>query len=475
MRLLLVNPCNSAVSFIKANASQWTRYRVWKPLGLMVVAALTPRDWEITIIDENLGVPDYSAMARPDLVGITAFTSQVTRAYAIAAEFRGRGIPVVMGGIHVSMCPEEALQWVTSVVKGEAESVWSRVIEDATSGQLQRVYEGTRLSLAEMPAARHDLLPQGYHFGSIQTSRGCPLNCSFCSVTAFNGGMFRRRPVEHIIEELKSIHEKYVLIVDDNFIGIRVEHIAQTKDLLREIIKADLGKKWITQVTINIADDEELLRLAAQAGCCGVFIGFETITDDGLAEISKKGNLRQARARRSFRESVRTIQKHGLVVVGSFIMGLDVDRPGIGERVADAALHYGVDILNAMYLTPLPGTRLWEKMKADDRIAANDFPADWVYYTLTFPVAKYNHLSWRDMVRENNACNRKFYSVLQIARRVVKGLVSGRHPFILLVANLSYRMTAVSHFYEKFTGMDFSRGRPVVEDGVPAATEGRSA
>jgi radical SAM superfamily enzyme YgiQ (UPF0313 family) len=287
--------------------------------------------------------------------------------------------------------------------------------------------------------------------------------------------MFRRRPVEHVIEELKSIHEKYVLIVDDNFIGIRVEHIAQTKELLREIIKADLGKKWITQVTINIADDEELLRLAAQAGCCGVFIGFETITDDGLAEISKKGNLRQARARRSFRESVRTIQKHGLVVVGSFIMGLDVDRPGIGERIADAALHYGVDILNAMYLTPLPGTRLWEKMKSDDRIAANDFPADWVYYTLTFPVAKYNHLSWRDMVRENNACNRKFYSVLQIARRVVKGLVSGRHPFILLVANLSYRMTAVSHFYEKFTGMDFSRGRAVVEDGVPAATEGRSA
>jgi len=436
MRLYLINPNNALVSLANVRESRWSRYRVWKPLGLLVLAGLTPPEWEITVIDENLRTVDYSAMPRPDLVGVTAFTSQASRAYEIAAGFRSRGVSVVMGGIHATMCTDEALRYVDSVVTGEAESVWATVLEDAGRGRLQRTYAGEHLDMAEVPPARHDLLPEGYAFGSIQTTRGCPLNCSFCSVSAFNGTRYRHRPIASVIEEFQSIREKRVLVVDDNLIGISAAHIARAKELFRAMIQADLGKKWIGQVTINMADDEELLDLAARAGCHGVFIGFESSTPEGLAEVGKKFNLLKGR---DFRTSVRRIQRHNILVVGSFIIGLDSDKPGIGRRIAQAASSYGVDILNALFLTPLPGTRLWDQMASENRIAADDYPRDWQYYTLTFPTARYKNFSWAQILEEMNACDRSFYSWRRILWRMVGSVLRWRHPIASLVSNLSYR------------------------------------
>lgn len=370
MRLYLINPFNSLVSMIKVKESRWNKHRIWKPLSLLVVAALTPPEWDITVVDENLGVPDYTAMPRPDLVGITAFTSQADRAYAVTAEFRNRGVPVVMGGIHATMCLAEASERVDAVVVGEAESIWGQVLEDARQGALNQVYTGTRLEMDKVPLARHDLLPTGYRFGSIQTTRGCPLNCSFCSVPAFNGRRYRCRPIENVVQELKLIREKYVLIVDDNLIGIRKDHIARAKDLFQAMIQANLGKKWVAQVTINIADDEELLRLAAKAGCIGVFIGFESPTEEGLVEVHKEFNIQKGR---DFKAYVRRIQWHGISVVGSFIMGLDVDEQGIGQQIADTANRYGVDVINVLFLTPLPGTRCgkgWNRKAASPPTAS---------------------------------------------------------------------------------------------------------
>ena len=326
MRLYLINPNNPLVSLANVKKSRWNRYRVWKPLGLLVLAGLTPREWAITVIDENLHTPDYSTMPWPDLVGITAFTSQASRAYELAREFRGRGVSVVMGGIHATMCSQEALRHVDSVVTGEAESVWPAVLDDARQGRLKRTYSGGNVDLAEVPPARHDLLPEGYALGSIQTTRGCPLNCSFCSVSAFNGTRYRHRPIASVIEELQSIREKWVLVVDDNLIGTNASHIARAKELFRAMIRADLGKNWIGQVTINLADDEELLDLAVRAGCRGVFIGFESPGAAGLAEVGKKFNLLKGR---DFRAAVRRIQRHKILVVGSFIMGLDADEPAV--------------------------------------------------------------------------------------------------------------------------------------------------
>jgi radical SAM superfamily enzyme YgiQ (UPF0313 family) len=435
MRLYLINPSNPLVSIVRVRESRWNRYRVWKPLGLMVLAGLTPPEWEISILDENLGAPDYPSMPLPDLVGITAFTSQANRAYEVAAHFRRMGVPVVMGGIHTTMCMDEVMERVDSVVTGEGEGIWPQVLEDARHGCLKRRYDGGLAAIDNISPARHDLLATGYAFGAIQTTRGCPLNCNFCSVTAFNGANYRQRPIADVVQEFRLIREKHVLVVDDNLVGIRPEHIARAKDLFRAMVQAKLKKEWAAQATINFADDEELLTLAAKAGCRGVFIGFESPTPEGLRELGKKFNLLKGR---DFRASVRRIQQHNILVVGAFIIGLDIDEPGIGRRIAETASRYGVDNLNALFLTPLPGTRLWDQMKAQGRIALDTFPEDWKYYTLTFPVARYKHLSMDDIIEEMLACDRDFYSLPRILRLVWGNLWGRRQPLMSLVGNLSY-------------------------------------
>ncbi len=436
MRLYLINPSNPLVSIVNVKESRWNRYRVWKPLSLMVLAGLTPAEWEISIVDENLGTPDYAAMPRPDLVGITAFTSQANRAYEVASHFRHLGVPVIMGGIHATMCLDEVLERVDSVVTREADGVWPQVLEDARQGRLKCRYDGGFAEITHVPPARHDLLSRGYAFGAIQTTRGCPLNCSFCSVTAFNGAHYRQRPIPDVVREFQSIREKRVLVVDDNLIGTRPEHIARAKDLFRALAHANLRKEWIAQATINFADDEDLLALAAKAGCSGVFIGFESPSPEALQEYGGKFTLLKDRDSRA---AVRRIQRHNILVAGSFIIGLDVDEPGIGNRIAEAARKYGLDNLNVLFLTPLPGTRLWGQMKSQDRIPLDTFPQDWKYYTLTYPVARYRHLSLDGIIEEMISCNETFYSVPRIFHRVASSFWHRRKPLISLAGNLSYR------------------------------------
>ena len=451
MRLCMINPCNTLVSSVNVKDSHWNRYRVWKPLSLMVLAGRTPPEWEISIVDENLGLPDYAAMPRPDLVAVTAFTSQVNRAYEVASHFRRLGVPVVMGGIHATMCRDEAMERVDSVVTGEGEGIWPQVLDDARNGGLKPWYDGGLADMENVPLARHDLLPRQYAFGSVQTTRGCPLNCSFCSVPAFNGTRYRQRPIPDVVREFQSAREKRILVVDDNLIGTRRKHIARAKDLFRAIVQADLHKEWICQATINFADDDELLALAAKAGCRGIFIGFESPTSEGLLEVGKRFNLQKGR---DFPASVRRIQQHSIMVAGSFIMGLDADEPGIGKRIAETARRYGVDTVNVGFLTPLPGTRLWDQMKSENRIAFDGSPEDWKYYTLNLPVARYKHFSVDAILQEMVSCNRDFYSMLSILRRVCTNLWQRRSPVISLVGNLSYRKNF--HLARK-TYADFKR------------------
>lgn len=436
MRLYLINPSNPLVSIVKRNESPWNRYRVWQPLGLMVLAGVTPPDWELTILDENLGVPDYSAMPRPDFVGITAFTSQAPRAYEIAAFFRHQGVPVVMGGIHASMCLDEAMTQVDSVVTGEGEGIWPEVLEDVRRGNLKPHYQGGTADMAGLPFARHDLLPSDYAMGAIQTTRGCPLNCSFCSVTSFNGARYRQRPISEVVREFQRIREKRVLVVDDNLIGTNQDHLARAKELFRALIKANLQKEWVCQAGINFADDDDLLALAAKAGCRGVFIGFESTAPGEHLEVGAKFNLLK---KRDYQSAVRRIQRHNILVAGSFIIGFDTDGPGIGKHVADLASQYGVDGLNVLFLTPLPGTRLWEQMKADDRILLDRFPGDWKYYTLTYPAIRYKNLSTEEIIKEMQDCSREFYSTKRILSRVFSSIWQRRQPLISLAGNMSYR------------------------------------
>jgi radical SAM superfamily enzyme YgiQ (UPF0313 family) len=353
------------------------------------------------------------------------------------------------------MCTDEASQYVDAIVKGEAEGIWTTVLTDCSKGTLRKIYEGDRLDLVNVPAARHDLLTNGYHFGSIQTSRGCPLACSFCSVTSFNGGKFRRRPIENVIQELQMIKEKDILIVDDNFVGTRREHVEYTKMLLRAMIAAKLNKQWVAQVTINMADDEELLALANKAGCIGVFIGFESTSAEGLSEVSKKFTIRDASI---IKTSVKRIQEHHISVLGSFVLGLDVDAVGSGEKIAQTALAYGLDILNVMVLTPLPGTQLWKTMKAEGRLIDGNFPHDWKYYTLTFPVARYKKLSWAEIITERVNCSRIFYSYFNILRRVIHSIVHRRNPALVLISNIVFRTNSLLLDQMAYSEIDMTNG-----------------
>ena len=221
MRLHLINPRNTLIYATHYKQNCFNKYRVWKPLGLLVVARVTPADWEVKIIDENLGVPADTSGVLPDLVGLTAFSSQATRAYELAAEFRARGVPVVMGGIHATMRLSEALEYVDAVVTGEAEEIWPSVLDDARKGVLGRLYRGHLVESPKIAPARHDLMPNGYAFGSIQTTRGCPLNCDFCSVPAFNGRGYRLRPIDDVINEFRRDIKRHLpacnLLLTSNF------------------------------------------------------------------------------------------------------------------------------------------------------------------------------------------------------------------------------------------------------------------
>ena len=436
MLVYLINPANALASMSFNRKSYFSRFRLWKPLGLLALAGLTPPGWEIKVFDENLSSVDYEALPHPDLVGITAFTSQAPRAYELATQYRAWGVPVVMGGIHATMCLDEASAYVDSVVTGEAEAVWAQVLEDVARGDLKPRYDGGRATMDQIVPARHDLLTNGYAFGSIQTTRGCSLNCTFCSVTQFNGSSYRQRPVADVVEEFKAIPESRVLIVDDNLIGRKPEHIERAKELFRALAEADTGKTWIGQTTVNFADDEDLMTLAEEAGCVGLFIGFESVTPEGLPELGRKSAMLSGR---SLSASVGRIRCHNIMVAGSFIMGLDSDRPGVGRLIAEAATEYGVDNMNVLFLTPLPGTQIWKQFKAEGRLSLTDFPEDWQYYTLNYPVADYKYLSRGQVIREMIECNGTFYSTKNILTRLGRNLATRSHPLLSLVSSISSR------------------------------------
>jgi MoaA/NifB/PqqE/SkfB family radical SAM enzyme len=228
------------------------------------------------------------------------------------------------------------------------------VLKDAQNGTLQHIYKGEHQALGNVPAARHDLLPKGYFFGSIQISRGCPLACSFCSVTSFNGGHFRRRPIENVVAEFKLMKERHILIVDDNLIGTRKDQMEHTKELFRAMIAAKINKRWIAQVTVNMADDDELLRLARKAGCFGVFIGFESGTIEGLEELHKRYSMRSGRSiKDSIRRSGENISAREVESVACAIPGiLECAAVGVPDELRGQEVKLCLVLQTGGHVTP---------------------------------------------------------------------------------------------------------------------------
>ncbi|MFP4217220.1 MAG: B12-binding domain-containing radical SAM protein [Phycisphaerae bacterium] len=353
-------------------------------LGLQVLARLVPDGHEVDIVDEifgSAGTMDRLTSGEYDLVGLTAYTSGATRAYEIAGACREAGLPVIMGGPHAWAMPDEVQPRVDSVVVGECDEIWPGIVEDAAAGRLAPRYQGRYSDLSKgYGGARQELQPINgrYDVGCIQTSRGCPLGCEYCSVTRYNGPVIRRRPIGDIVEEWNETTRKFLFVVDDNFYGVGEQHAEWSRELLRAIIKHGKKRLWFSQTSLNMGNDPEALRLAYRAGCRGMLVGFESFNETSLEkyQVKYKSNLVS-----QYKRLVDGFHSAGLAVFGGFIIGADEDDENTVAETALKAVQVGVDIIQITNLTPLPGTRLFDRWLEEGKIFATDFPEDWERYT----------------------------------------------------------------------------------------------
>ena len=443
LRLLLINPSNEhkGLGNIKATA--------WPPLNLPYIAAVTPEHYQIEIIDE--GVKPFQ-FQEADIVGITAFTSSVNRAYQIAQIYKEKGIPTVMGGIHVSMMPEEALLYCDTVVVGEAEGVWQQVLKDFEAGHLQRQYNGSWADLDDLPEPRRDLLQKDhYRWGSLLTSRGCPMNCSFCSVTAFNGRRFRRRPLDAVIQELKRIPQKMIVITDDNIIGYGQKDRDWAYAFFSRIVEEGIKKYFFTNTTILFGEDRELIHVAARAGLKIVFIGIESINPKTLKSYRKEHNLRELSHDR-YLKLIHNIRKGGIAVLGAFVVGGDDDDKTVFHPTLEFIKSSGIDVLQMSKPTPLPGTQLWETLHKEGRIFHDKFPEAWDDYRLTRLVFKPKQMSIEEVYQGFTYVRKVFFSPIETFKRTINTLLTTKSLVATLISykfNTSYRKQFINSDHYK--------------------------
>jgi radical SAM superfamily enzyme YgiQ (UPF0313 family) len=397
-------------------------------LSLTIVAALTPTEHEVTICDENVEAVDFDAKA--DVVGISFMTGLAPRAYEIADEFRRRGAITVAGGYHPTFCTEESLRHFDIVVAGEAEGVWPTVLKDIERKQFKRCYRGkSSQELSVVPIPRRELLNgKGRYYvttNAVQTGRGCNHRCKFCSVSAFFEHRYRSRPVEDVLEELKSVPRNF-MFVDDNIIADR----EYAKKLFAAMIP--MKKRWISQCSIEIADDVELLRLAREAGCRGLFVGIETISEANLAAVEKGFNDPHEYLRR-----IRTIRKMGICVQAGIIVGMDSDDVTVFERTLRFLQKARIDALQLAILTPQPGTPLREEFEKAGRIIDND----WSHYDYRHTVIQPMCMSARELQDGADWLYNQFYRLDRIVIRTVRTAFSvGLIPaYLIWRVNLTYR------------------------------------
>jgi radical SAM superfamily enzyme YgiQ (UPF0313 family) len=432
-KLVLVNPVNPARVGLTVNKS--SRF---PPIGLGIVTALTPESWEVKLVDENWESFSYQ---EADLVGITAFTASANRAYEISALYRQGGVPVVMGGIHASMCPDEALQFVDAVVIGEAEAVWLQVVADAEAGCLQPRYQGGWLDLSDTPSPQRYLFHPSYMFAYVQTSRGCPMDCDFCSVPAFNGRHYRRRPPEEVLAELETIPQKMMFFVDDNIIGYGQASRKQALAIFKGMVERKLNKWWFCQASLNFGDDEEVLRWAGLAGCKMVFLGLEAEEIGVLQEVHKQLNVK--RGINAYTQAFRRIHQAGIAVLGAFIFGMDGDTSDKLQRRARYMIHCsGIEVMQATFLTPLPGTRLFDRYQKEGRLLYTNFPQDWDRYDITEVVHRPGSLKPEQLKQAMEKLNRKIYAWTVLLRKTLFTFWQTRNKIATMFAwnsNINYR------------------------------------
>lgn len=338
-------------------------------LGLLYLAAATPAGHELRYYEAEGDGKEPAEAYTCDLVAISTFSAQVFEAYAIADRLRAAGVKVAMGGLHVSVQPDEATKHADYVIIGEGENVWPAVVEAAKRGDGRGIFDAKQSGLvdvARLPVPRYDLLAdRPYNRFTVQTSRGCPWRCDFCASTVMLRQAYRKRPVADVIRDIRAIAQlrehPFIEFADDNTFVDK----AWGKQLCREL--APLRLKWFTETDISIADDEELLDLMREAGCRQVLIGLESPAPRDLEGIEMKSNFKARRAHSAI-EAARTIQDHGITVNGCFILGLDEHTPDIFPRVLDFAMEVPLYEVQVTVLTPFPGTPLYARLRKEGRL-----------------------------------------------------------------------------------------------------------
>ena len=399
-----------------------------QPLTLAYLAGLTPPHVEVQAIDDRFETIDFDEPR--DLVGISFHTFSARRAYYLADEFRKRGVPVVLGGHHPTLAPQEALQKADAVLVGEAEGIWEEVVRDAERGQLKKIYKQEQaLPFRDLRIDRSIFNGKGYmHVGMVEATRGCPHTCDFCSITAFYQRCFRVRPPTEVAADVESLNEKFIFFVDDNITADR----EAAKALFRELIPLKI--RWIGQASVLATQDLELMKLMQKSGCLGVLVGIETLDDDNLKQVNKSWNIRH----RSMAESLKIFHDQGIAVLGSFFLGMDHDTRESLERMADFARSQ--HLLAALFnlFTPYPGTRLHDVFVQQNRMR---IPNWWINpeYKYGSVVFHPRAMSAEELEETRVKLYQQFYGLRSIAQRFMDSQTNCRdpwHAYLFAIMNL---------------------------------------
>jgi radical SAM superfamily enzyme YgiQ (UPF0313 family) len=409
--------------FPRADPRRGTKVKnyVVPPYGLQLLAALTPRRHQVVLLDQFHRSIDTRLEA--DLVGISVWTASSGNAYRLADAFRARGLPVVLGGPHVAVLPDEAARHADAVLVGEAEGVWDKLLSDFEAGHLEPRYDGRPLPLAETPPVRWDVFPEGDYVlrSAISTSRGCHFRCEFCYESSRSDSIYRRKSLEQVLAEIDSRPGRVVAFLDNDLLG--------DKSYARRLLEALIPRRkhWMAMTTIRFADDLDMVALAAAAGCRTLFIGFESVSADSLREVGKRQNRVELYAR-----NVQRLHAHGIMVNASFVFGFDHDTPD----VFDATVHFGIEnrLETATFtiLTPFPNTGLYRRLEAEGRIVDRD----WAHYDTTRVVFKPAGMSVEELEAGYFGAYRQFYSLDSILKRSFR---PGPGVLQRLALNLAYK------------------------------------
>lgn len=416
MKIALITPNNPYNIFrvpqmfkIAGKLSPWMQVdarAAYPGLNLAIIAAITPPDIEVRIIDESVEPIDFDCDA--DLIGITAMTNMAPVGYRIADEFRRRGKKVVMGGVHVTVCPDEAQQHADSVVVGEAEPIWHELLQDFAKGQLKPRYRpATLFDMKGYGVPRRDLLKSKMYLfpSTVETGRGCPFDCDFCSVSRTSGRSYRFRPTEEVLEDIASLKNRWVFFVDDIING----HRSHALELFRAL--KGKGLKWAAQATVMIARDAELLDAAVEAGCRGLFIGFETFSSPQFKKLGKPGNWRER-----FFEACRALHEKKVSIWGGFVFGLDTDTIENLRETVKLAAEAELEFAQFSKLTPLPGTAQFKQFEAEGRLTEHD----WSKFNFQSVLYQPKAMKAEELNAAANEAWHEFYSTRTLVRRLLK-------------------------------------------------------